>query len=229
EGCSLVGAKLRQTSVRFGRRLDRRRAGTGIGADQCVARRSLHRERRCLGPGEGAVTEASETARIEQRVNNGLLGQWYVVAKSVEVAPGRPHGVKALGRNLVLWRDEDGKIHCLDDRCPHRGAPLSRGEVIEGNIVCRYHGVTLDAAGKVLRVPAMPNCALEGRQGAEAYATNEANDGVFVYFPSAEAPEPRPIDLPAEFTNGEFAMFLCTAPWECNYRYALDNLVDPMH
>ena len=175
------------------------------------------------------MSESSQSGRIEQRVNQGLLGQWYVVAKSVEIPRDKPHAVKALGRNLVLWRGADGKVHCLDDRCPHRGAPLSQGEMLEGNIACRYHGVMLDGTGKVIRVPAMPNCALEGRQGAEAYATHEANDGVFVYFPSADHPEPRPIELPVEFTSGEFATFLCTAPWECNYRYALDNLVDPMH
>jgi phenylpropionate dioxygenase-like ring-hydroxylating dioxygenase large terminal subunit len=175
------------------------------------------------------MNELSDSLRVERRVNEGLLGQWYVVAKSVEIGHDKPQAAKALGRNLVLWRGADGKIQCVDDRCPHRGAPLSRGEVLEGNIACRYHGVTLDGSGKVLRVPAMLNCALEGRQGAEAYATFESNDGVFVYFPSAEQPEPRPIELPVEFTGGEFATFLCTAPWECNYRYALDNLVDPMH
>jgi phenylpropionate dioxygenase-like ring-hydroxylating dioxygenase large terminal subunit len=142
------------------------------------------------------MSEPSQSGRIEQRVNQGLLGQWYVVAKSVEIPRNKPHAVKALGRNLVLWRGADGKVHCLDDRCPHRGAPLSQGEMLEGNIACRYHGVMLDGTGKVVRVPAMPNCALEGRQGAEAYATHEANDGVFVYFPSADHPEPRPIDLP---------------------------------
>ena len=40
--------------------------------------------------------------RIEDRVNSGILGQWYAVAKSSHVRPGKPHGVKALGRNLVL-------------------------------------------------------------------------------------------------------------------------------
>ena len=39
--------------------------------------------------------------RIEQRINQGLLGQWYVVAKSAELQPGRPLGVTRLGRNLV--------------------------------------------------------------------------------------------------------------------------------
>jgi phenylpropionate dioxygenase-like ring-hydroxylating dioxygenase large terminal subunit len=57
----------------------------------------------------------------------------------------------------------------------------------------------------------------------------EANDGIFAYFPSAEHPDPLPFTLPYEFTNGEHASFLCASPWECNYRYALDNLVDPMH
>src|SRR5579863_908172 len=126
------------------------------------------------------MSDASQSGRVEQRVNSGLLGQWYVVAKSVEIARDKPLAVKALGRNLVLWRAADGKLHCLDDRCPHRGAPLSRGEILGNDIACRYHGVTLDGTGKVLRVPAMANCALEGRQGAEAYATREVNDGVFV-------------------------------------------------
>ena len=175
------------------------------------------------------MSEMSDVERVERRVNTGLLGQWYVVAKSVEVGVHKPYAAKALGRDLVLWRGADGQVRCLDDRCPHRGAPLSLGEILEGNLACRYHGVTLDGTGRVLRVPAMPNCGLEGQQGAGAYATFETNDGVFVYFPSAEYPDPRPMELPFEFTDGEFATFLCTSPWECNYRYALDNLVDPMH
>ena len=43
--------------------------------------------------------------QIEERLTSGILGQWYVVAKSVQVKRGKPHAVKALGRNLVLWRD----------------------------------------------------------------------------------------------------------------------------
>ena len=42
--------------------------------------------------------------RIDDLVNRGLLDQWYAVAKSVQVKPGR-HAPPALGRDLVLWRD----------------------------------------------------------------------------------------------------------------------------
>ena len=116
------------------------------------------------------------------------LDQWYAVAKSVQVKPGKPHAVKALGRNLVLWRDAGGGLKCLEDYCPHRGARLSRGEVLGDHIACRYHGVTLDGTGTIVRVPAMPDCALEGRRPVESFPVAEAADAIFVYFASAEHP-----------------------------------------
>jgi phenylpropionate dioxygenase-like ring-hydroxylating dioxygenase large terminal subunit len=172
---------------------------------------------------------ADDKQRIDALINRGLLDQWYAVAKSVQVKPGAPHAVKALGRNLVLWRDTSGQLHCLEDYCPHRGARLSRGEVLGDNIACRYHGVTLDGSGTVVRVPAMPGCALEGRRPVESFAVAEANDAIFIYFASAEHPEPAPLTLPEEFLSPEWTGILCVAAWECNYRFALDNVADPMH
>ena len=175
------------------------------------------------------MTVIDKKALIEARVNSGLLGQWYPVAKSVEIKDSRPYGAKLLGRKLVLWRDGSGQIKCLEDFCPHRGAPLSYGEVHEGNIGCRYHGVVVDGEGVVQRVPAMPECALEGRKALESFHVQEAMDAVFVYMPSVEAPEPPELKLPHELSSDEWEGFLCTSVWEANYRYALDNLADPMH
>lgn len=167
--------------------------------------------------------------RIEQRVNQGLLGQWYPVAKSNEVTRHRPLGVVALGQNLVLWRDPNGKAKCVEDYCPHRGARLSRGEVVGENVACRYHGIKVDGNGCIASVPAMPNCPLEGRKAVAAYTVSELYDAVFVYFPSAEAPVAPPLTAPAEFSDPAWTGFLCTSDWACNYRYAIDNLADPMH
>lgn len=168
-------------------------------------------------------------ARIEDRVNKGLLGQWYPVCKSIQVKAGAPHAVTIMGERLVLWRDQAGALSCVEDYCPHRGAPLSRGIVEDRWLACRYHGVCVDGAGKIARVPAMPECPLEGRTAVKAFAVQEAADAVFVYVPSVEAPTPPPLDLAYELTDPEWTGFLATSPWECNYRYALDNLADPMH
>lgn len=166
---------------------------------------------------------------IEERVNTGLLGQWYPVAKSVEIKADAPYGTRLLGNKIVLWRDGSGAIQCIEDFCPHRGAPLSYGEIHEGNIGCRYHGVIVDGEGVVQRVPAMPECALEGRKALKSFKVTEANDAVFVYVPSVEQPEPPELVLPKELVSEEWTGFLCTSVWETNYRYALDNLADPMH
>lgn len=176
------------------------------------------------------MTDATDLKdRIEDRVNRGLLGQWYPVAKSSEVPRGVPFGAKALGNHIVLWRDKDGKVHCVDDYCPHRGARLSRGEVHDGHIACRYHGVVVDGHGTIVRVPAMPDCPLEGRKAVTAFAVTEIYDAIFVYFPSVEAPVAPPLTMPDEFKDPTWTGFLCASPWACNYRYALDNLADPMH
>jgi phenylpropionate dioxygenase-like ring-hydroxylating dioxygenase large terminal subunit len=167
--------------------------------------------------------------RIEQRINQGLLGHWYVVAKSADLGPATPLAVTRLGRRLVLWRDTSGKPHCVEDYCPHRGAPLSRGMVIDGQLSCRYHGVVVESDGRIARVPAMPDCPLEGRKAVESYAVRELADGIFAYFPSVERPEPTELGPPEELTSDAYTHFLCTATWQGNYRYAFDNLADPMH
>lgn len=168
-------------------------------------------------------------ALIEQRVNQGLRGQWYPVCKSVEVKASCPYGTRLLGEKIVLWRDQAGKLRCIEDFCPHRGAPLSFGEIHQGHISCRYHGVKVDGDGVVVEVPAMPECALEGRKAVASYTVTEANDAVFVYVPSVDRPDAPELVIPDVMRDDTWAGFLCTSVWGANYRYALDNLADPMH
>ena len=167
--------------------------------------------------------------QVEAKTAAGLEGSWYVVAKSIEVGKGRVTPVKALNKKLVLWRGEDGKVRCTEDLCPHRGAPLSLGVVIGNHLSCHYHGVTVDGEGKIVSVPALPKCALEGRRPTKSYAVEELADGIFVYFPSAAHPDPLPFTPPPALADPKVAKFLCTYTWDANWRYLLDNLLDPMH
>lgn len=167
--------------------------------------------------------------RTEQRLNSGLLGQWYVIAKSSQIQPGKHMALMALGRKLVLWRGEDGTLGCTEDYCPHRGAPLSLGHVKGCNIACAYHGIEMDGGGVVAKVPALKDCALEGRKEIDSYVVEEHCGGVFAYFPSVDRPDPIPLDLPYELVDDNYAKFLTTGLWESNYRYAIENIADPMH
>jgi phenylpropionate dioxygenase-like ring-hydroxylating dioxygenase large terminal subunit len=80
---------------------------------------------------------------------------WHPVAQASDVA-GTPVAAQLLEQPLVLWRDAAGTAHAWADRCPHRGAQLSRGRVLQGRLECAYHGWQFDGAAQCVHVPALP-------------------------------------------------------------------------
>lgn len=88
---------------------------------------------------------------IRAALNRALArpsGGWFVIAGSREVRPGTAFGRVVAGRELVAWRDDDGDLHVGPGACPHLGAALCNAPVHEGNVVCRWHGLALGAAGR---------------------------------------------------------------------------------
>jgi vanillate O-demethylase monooxygenase subunit len=77
---------------------------------------------------------------------------WYVAATSDELG-AEPLGRRLLGRDVVLWRAQDGSVVALDDRCAHRGFPLSDGKPLGDKLVCGYHGGTYDRSGACVQIP----------------------------------------------------------------------------
>ncbi len=167
-------------------------------------------------------------AEIDALLDRGLPGQWYAVVRA-DWVNDKPLGLTRLGRRLVVWRDGSGAIHVQRGNCPHRGAPLSLGAVIDGKLTCAYHGVQIDGTGTIVSVPAYPGCSIEGKQALKTYPSREIANCVFAYFDSPIARAPVSFEPPEEFSSPEWSSMLCTATWQGNYQLALDNLVDPMH
>lgn len=69
-----------------------------------------------------------------------------------------PVRVELMGTPIVLFRGNRGEIVALEDRCPHRGAPLSKGAVQEGEIICPYHGWAFSDGGKCTAMPGILSC-----------------------------------------------------------------------
>lgn len=82
-----------------------------------------------------------------------LFDAWYPLALSSDVEPGRPFARTLLELPWVLFRDEQGAVHALDDRCPHRFAPLSLGRIEHGRLQCPYHGLRFDGQGRCVFNP----------------------------------------------------------------------------
>jgi len=164
---------------------------------------------------------------LEERLNTGLRNLWYPVAPSWMVARA-PVGLTRLGDRIVVWRDDEGEVHAIEDRCPHRGARLSMGWNLGQRIACWYHGVEVDPEGHMAAVPAIGRCEPEKRARNKAYPVIERAGAIFLWFGALDV-EPATLDLPEEVNGGEWEAILCTAHWNCNYRYAAENVMDPMH
>jgi len=80
---------------------------------------------------------------------------WFLVAWSDELAPGQVKPARFFGRDLVLFRTASGAARLADAHCPHLGAHLGHGGVVEGErLRCPFHRWAWDGAtGKCAAVP----------------------------------------------------------------------------
>ncbi len=85
-----------------------------------------------------------------------LRNCWYIAAWSDDVPPDRMLARTILDEPVLLVRSPDGKVGALRDRCPHRFAPLSLGDIKDGVVTCAYHGLCFDAGGQCISNPHGP-------------------------------------------------------------------------
>ena len=105
-----------------------------------------------IGPDSGRLDVPSSAGADVLCSNPALRDAWYAVARSVDVG-GAPVAARLLNTNVVLYRAGDGAVVAAPDRCPHREAPLSKGTIDGGRLVCSYHGWTFGDGGRCVRVP----------------------------------------------------------------------------
>jgi nitrite reductase/ring-hydroxylating ferredoxin subunit len=140
-----------------------------------------------------------------------------------------PLRIRALGEDLVAFRDGSGRIGVLQLHCCHRNTSLEYGVVIERGLRCCYHGRVYDVDGTILDVPGDPNAAqIRATLAQGAYPTHVFGGIVFVYMgPPDRVPVFPMYDrfrLPGiEIVPGP------RLPLDCNWLQLKENTVDPHH
>lgn len=79
---------------------------------------------------------------------------WQPVFVSEKLTSDRPHKVRVLGEDLIVFRDKAGRPALVREHCCHRGTSLYYGRIEEDGIRCCYHGWKFDAEGHCLDQPA---------------------------------------------------------------------------
>ncbi len=152
---------------------------------------------------------------------------WYVAGWSTEI-DDELRRFTILGDHVVMFRKSDGTVAALEDRCPHRLLPLSRGKRIGDTVQCGYHGLTFDCSGACVRVPGQTNQPRSAY--VDAFPIVEKHGIVWIWMGDpGKADAADVFDMP-QFTDPNWAVHHGDAlHLESNYLNVAENLVDPAH
>jgi nitrite reductase/ring-hydroxylating ferredoxin subunit len=140
-----------------------------------------------------------------------------------------PMGVRLLGEDLVVFRDQSGRIGLLHKHCVHRGTSLEFGIPQERGIRCCYHGWHFDVDGTILDTPAEPPASkIKGHFAQGAYPVAEMHGLLFAYMgPPESAPELPVYDSFEHPQDNRLVAFNMHLP--CNWMQIIENGADPIH
>lgn len=158
-----------------------------------------------------------------------INNQWYAVISSSDIKPGKLVAVRRFGENIVLFRNQAGKLGCVTDLCAHRGASLAKGCVSDGNIKCPFHGIEYDTTGKCVYIPS------EGRKSTtdfsrfnlKPYKTREIGGIVFVWYGEG-TPDKEP-DVFDVVTDSSCVYDEIQDHWKVHYSRVIENQLDVSH
>ncbi|NML08390.1 Rieske (2Fe-2S) protein [Sphingomonas sp. G-3-2-10] len=110
---------------------------------------------------------------------------WYFVAYGDELAIGDVKPLHYFGRDLVLFRNESGEAGVLDAYCPHLGAHLGHGGVVDGDSIrCPFHAWAFKPNGFCSSIPyakAFPPIAKRSPI-ARPYPVRERNGVIWAWY-----------------------------------------------
>jgi nitrite reductase/ring-hydroxylating ferredoxin subunit len=78
---------------------------------------------------------------------------WYAVEYDAALKRGKVLRTGYWGREIALFRGEDGAVRAIEDRCAHRHVRLSLGEVSGCTLTCPYHGWSYAGDGRLQAIP----------------------------------------------------------------------------
>ncbi|HJS09769.1 aromatic ring-hydroxylating dioxygenase subunit alpha [Sphingopyxis sp.] len=158
---------------------------------------------------------------------NFLQNCWYAAALANELADA-PLGRTLLGEPIALYRLRSGEPVALTDICPHRFAPLSKGQVVEDAIRCPYHGLRFGHDGKCTHNP-LGAGVLPAAAKVRSYPIREVDGILWIWF-GDEKPDFTTLPRFEEFGKpDEWTCVEGYIPVKSHFLLVSDNLLDLSH
>ncbi|MBS0429461.1 MAG: aromatic ring-hydroxylating dioxygenase subunit alpha [Proteobacteria bacterium] len=156
-----------------------------------------------------------------------LKDGWYCAGWKKDVTE-KPRAITICGEEIVLFRDADGRAVVLENRCPHRFAPLSQGRVMGNVIQCPYHGLEFDRSGMCVLNPHGQK-VIPPRAAIKSYRAEEKYGAVWVWMGDPAAADPEAIISLPFIEDERYAVVTGYFHVKANYQLLNDNLLDLTH
>lgn len=156
-----------------------------------------------------------------------LKNTWYVAAWSHEISADGMLPRTIAGTPVLFWRDQHGKLACIEDRCCHRAAPLSMGRREGDSIRCMYHGLLFDTAGKCIEIPSQEFIPPAAR--VRAYPTVERHRWIWIWLGDPGKADPTLIPDTHYLDDPHWRGTPGYLHYNANYLLITDNLLDFSH
>lgn len=67
------------------------------------------------------------------------MAEYRTVCRIEELRTGEGRLFEWDGKQIAVFRRDDGEYRAIDDTCLHAGGPLHEGGILEGRVVCPWH------------------------------------------------------------------------------------------
>lgn len=156
--------------------------------------------------------------------------EWYPLYLTAEVPDDAPLGLTVFHQQIVLYRDGQGVLRCYEDRCPHRLAKLSEGQLVEGRLECLYHGWQFQGDGQCVKIPQLPEGAKIPRAAClKTYHVRDSQGVVWVWMSENNPPDDDKLPYFKHYDRPGFQDLSTIHELPYDHSILLENLMDPAH
>ncbi|MEH2358519.1 aromatic ring-hydroxylating dioxygenase subunit alpha [Nostoc sp.] len=177
-----------------------------------------------------ATTPTSTLETLEEKQEFNWRQCWYPVAFVKDLPANRPYSFSLYDEPLVLFKDQNGQFICLTDRCPHRAARLSDGQIIDGKIECLYHGWQFGDNGQCLHIPQLPTDAkIPVNACVSSFKVLELQGIIWMWAGEAETAIDELIPSLPDWEKPECFSLDYVRDLPYDQSYFIENVIDPAH
>jgi len=159
-----------------------------------------------------------------------LIENWYVAALSKELKKGCCLRRIVFDQAIAVYRDHNGRAFAVLDRCLHRHAKLSEGQVSEdGELVCPYHGWSYNNQGQVTSVPSEGPSQSRRKYCLKTFPLVEQDGCLWVWMGPGEPKTSTPPFRFPKATNKRTQSYFMITDFENNTTNLVENFMDVPH